>query len=238
MKAKLKYIVVISFVLIMVALSIGLPSGIFAFQDKNIIGKINLEQQNMQSDSHQQPLSIMDKLKFLGSSGLSSLALDQGKYFNKKTILSAALNEIKALKKSGIFPQIDDDINFEDGTAKLYISKDQPSKSLILWNITFYNKNATGTLSLDDETGKILMFVITKLNGVPQYELSKSTAETWGSYLGFDVKESYIKPAKDKLYYEGTYLMTTYSQGSNTILYDIIKYNNGYSFGSWPEKNY
>lgn len=238
MKTKLKYTLAIFFVLIMVALSIALPSGIFAIQDKNIIGKINLEQQDIKSDSHQQPLSIMDKLKFLGNSSLSSLSLDQGKYFNKKTILPAALNEIKVLKKSGIFPQIDDNINFEDGIAKLYISKDQPSKSLILWNITFYNKNATGTLFLDDETGKILMFLITKLNGVPQYELSKSTAETWGAYLGFDVKESHIKPVEDKLYYKSTYLITTYSQGSNTIMYNIIKYNNGYSFGSWPEKNY
>lgn len=238
MKTKFKYTLAIFFVLIMVALSIGLPSGIFAIQDKNIIGKINLQQQDIKSDSHQQHLSIMDKLKFLGNSGLSSLSLDQGKYFNKKTVLSAALNEIKALKKSGIFPQIDDDINFEDGIAKLYISKDQPSKSLILWNITFYNKNATGTLFLDDETGKILMFLITKINGVPQYELSKSTAETWGAYLGFDVKESHIKPVNDKLYYENTYLITTYSHGSNTIMYNIIKYNNGYSFGSWPKKNY
>lgn len=237
MSWKLRYAIITMFVLLMIVLSIGLPSGLFALQDKNIIGKVNLEEQNMVTVSYQQPLSTMEKIKLIGDTSLKSLALDQGKYNNRQSIQTVALNEISTLKTIGILPGIGGEINFYECTPQLYITTEQPSKSLILWNIRFNNENGYGTLAIDDETGKVLMFMVSKLIDVPLYELSEAKAQVWGKYLGFTVKESVIKPVLKYSDYKNVFQLVTYQQKKDTLTFTIIKDGPGYNFGFPLDQN-
>ena len=225
----------------MVALSIGLPSGIFAFQDKNIINKVNLVPQEVTQVNNQQRLSVLKKIELYEKSSFNSLAIDEGKYFNKQSVKKAASQELKILKELGVFPDIGDEIYIQDCIAKLYVSTEHPSESFIIWTMVFYNQKGTGTISLDDETGKILMFSINKVNGIPLYELSLKSAKAWGNYLGFTVKESYIKltnkKSNYKKYYKQYYQVVIYQDKNNTLMYGIMKYSSGYNYGVPPEGN-
>lgn len=236
---KRKVAAMVIVMLILIALSIVLPSGIFALQDKNIMNKVNLEQQELIADNNQEQLSIMDKIELYGNSDFNSLAIDQGKYFNKQSVREAALQEIKKLVKVGVIPDIGDGISIQDCIAKLYVSTKHPSRSFIIWTMMFYNQKGTGTISFDDESGKILMFSIVKIQGVPLYDLSLKSARDWGNYLGFTVKESYVKPMngafENKKLYNQYYQEVIYQQKNKTVRYGITKYITGYNYGAPPE---
>lgn len=187
-----------------------LPSEISGWNDLKSIGSVNLESLDEIKVDLQEKMTILEKLELLISqdSPLNAINVRQGKEYTQQEAIEAAKDGLKQLYDMGIIKNDDISSDILHPSALFYISPDDPTKSMIIWNINIIDeKRNIFILEMDDETGKILRIFSKKFEPAAAYD-GEGVIKGLEEYLGIRISENtFVKvPEKNgslyrKLYY-------------------------------------
>lgn len=162
-KKALKYITMTLITIEITLLCLFLPSKIAGWQDQQSFGAVHLEKSEDIKVEQNQQMTIAEKLSlFINQENTSNqISIKQGKYKKEEEIPSICEKELKRLEELGIINSIDVDINSNNPQIQLtfYLSLEDPTKSMIVWNVEFTDGKSYVSINLDDETGKVLYFI-------------------------------------------------------------------------------
>ena len=239
-KAK-TYILTIALTSIFIVVGFFLPEWMISYKDQNIIGKVlfeTIEPQKVVLDSE---ASMIEKIGLLRNypQNVNRITLEMGTKFDLTSASERFLEEISVLTKLGLLPEIEssDKITVKIDVS-LYSQKDEPSNSAMFWNIDFQKGEFSGNFYMDDNTGKIIQFIVI----VPDKPLNidKNAIESWSKYLGLKTQNIESQPETYSAWEDvttkvskGTYNIYNFELGfeSNFLPYTFYTFENGYGFG-------
>jgi hypothetical protein len=135
---------------------------------------------------------LINRLKLLSAPHfeLARLPLQTGGYLDDKTVRVVLDRELEELSARGLYPghaPLTETKGVVRAEASLYVLAGQPNVNGIIWQIEFENDSLSGRICLDDESGKILSYLITYHNKIPSFDLfTEQSGERWMEYLGLD----------------------------------------------------
>lgn len=250
MKKALKYITMTLLTIEITLLCLFLPSKIAKWQDQQSFGAVHLEKTEDIKVEQNQQMTMLEKLSlFINQENTSNqISIKQGKYKKEEEIPGICEKELKQLEELGILNSIDVDIQSNTPQIQLtfYLSLEDPTKSMIVWNVGFTDGKSYVSISLDDETGKILSFT-EKTNEVVVNTDVDDFMKGVGQYYGLTVNDyqykvlayDYIKDKRmldsmkiDKIR-EAYYVATAFSEGNNQLNCGILLYPYGWYYSGY-----
>ncbi len=255
MKVQIKYILTVVLTCIFITTGIFLPEWMIGYTDKKILEKVKTETLKLPEFISDPDTSMIKKIGLLKDypKSVNRVPLEMGMNFDLNSASVKFFEEITKLSNLGVLPEIGQ----SDKTAikvdvSLFVQKDAPSVNAVLWDIVWQEDNLTGNFYLDDETGKIIQFAVTRLN--KSFNIDMEAIEVWAKYLGLDVKNVELQPEANILWEKDENIMIAYAdytvynfeitQASYTLPYTFYSFENGYGFGyigkfvAIYEKNY
>lgn len=230
MGSSVKMIMSIMAVLGVILSGIFLPAVVSGIQDANMLEKVQSKELEKITVDYNK-ISIIEKLRII-EQGEKKL---YGSYDNSKVLSSnknaihSCVKEYDKLKEMGILPAIpfNESKDFRVPSLELYFLEDSYSQFAFIWNISFSNEYGSGYICLDNETGKILTFMIKLANtNIDPVSHPKQIAKDMGKYLGLHV----VKYTLDKNQYDAYKQIAqriVYEKNGDTIDYDYER-NKGY----------
>lgn len=130
-----------------------LPHYVLGFRDRQTVGRLDVIEGSISYEA-QSDLGIIDRLKMITSA--ASIPLDNGKKLDADTAYQRALTEIDKFNSKAII-----DFNFSAcklirDSVSFYIDAADPTKNMIVWNLTIQDEGHTISVTVDDETGILL----------------------------------------------------------------------------------
>ncbi len=190
--------------------SLSLPKLVSAFNDRQRLGAVHTEQQEEQ----QAPVSrsMAEKLQLIlgemhkalntdeaDSQGIYSVTstapslvdLRTGNQYDGNTIQPHCLEELKKLGEAGLLatPLPADGASLSN--PYLYLSPIDQTASVIVWHLYYEEEAPYLSVSLDDETGKIISF-----NASAADDLDEDAFRRYGDYLGLTLHQFYSSSVK------------------------------------------
>lgn len=197
MNKAFKYILMSLFTLTLSYFCFVLPPRISEFTDQQKMEAVNTESLEAMNVEINQQMTMLDKLDLIMGTdkNYNIITISQGKKLTKEEAIETAKSEIDSLVSLGVIADWSEDMQEDKISAEpqFMIRTDDPTKSMILWNIILRSSdNSFILISMDDETGKILS--ITSKRSLPEpdsAEQDDSDLETsiqkLGEYLGIDI---------------------------------------------------
>lgn len=202
MKNILKYILMTVMSLVIASICLFLPSELSKWKDKQTIGSVHMEKTEETKVEHIQQMTMQEKLWLYQDMEETSdmISITQGKYLKEEDIGEVCKKEVLLLQKMGLWKTLA--IDFEEDLINtelnFYISAREPTKSMIVWTVNFYNDNGRLSIYLDDEMGKIVSFVQKRIDAEDIALNEDEFILQLSEYYGFDIV-SYEKVVNPKI---------------------------------------
>lgn len=156
-----KAVIAIALCVIAIAIGLGLPKIVANSKDDNLNTKVlslNKIEGNVSQDTDTD-LSLIDKIKIIGSSDTSYVGIEYGKYLSEKDVIASAEEFAGVLNGAYInvyeIPEIDNNCTV---TASVATENYGAGRSFICWNVSVTLGEDILGFDIDDETGKVLKF--------------------------------------------------------------------------------
>ncbi|MDF2542863.1 MAG: hypothetical protein K0S47_2581 [Herbinix sp.] len=191
MKAAIKYILMVLVTVNISLLCLFLPARFASWKDQQTIGEVSLETIEETNIDFYQEMTIFDKLSiYLNPTSFSNIIEnDQSKFELKDQVINKLIDELEKLQELGIISlekeDLDDNKNLVDIQMKFVVSSDDPSKSMIVWDITFLDKNNYINVQMDDDTGMILSLASKRVAQSAEASNYNTLITNIGTYYGF-----------------------------------------------------
>jgi hypothetical protein len=241
MRTKVKYILAIALFFILTAAGLFLPEWMTAYTDQNIIGKVGFESVEMSQIIPSNDTLVIRKISLLRDypQNVDRVALEMGTNFNLNSASDRFFEEVTELAKLGLLPEMDlADKSTIKMDVSLYVQKDEPSVSGIIWSIALQKDGFFGNFYMDDHTGKMIQFIVTIQD--KQLITGKETIETWADYLGLEVQHIEFKPESYSIQENENVKISESSYNvynfefkfeDNVLPYLFYTFENGYGLG-------
>lgn len=240
------FAITLTFIFILVGFF--LPEWIVTHTDQSMMEKVGFETIEPQKIISDNETSMVEKIGLLRDypQNVNRITLEMSTNFDWTSANAKFLEEILVLTKLGFLPEIETD----DKTAvkidvSLYAQKDDPSTSGVFWNIILRKDKFLGSFFMDDNTGKIMQFIVTTEDHLLSVE--NKSIEAWANYLGLEAQHINSQPKKESIWedenvkiYDDGYTVYNFELGSedNFLPYAFYTFKNGYGFGNIMEFKY
>ena len=200
MKTAGMYLLFVIVTCIFFAAGILLPQWLIAYADQGMIGKVRSESLEIPETVSGADTLMIDKISLLKDYGevVTQVPLKMGIKLDMDSANTKFLEEVNELMRLGLLPQTEQTDKAEsdgrdDKTAlstevSLYVRNDAPSVNAVLWSVIWREGDFWGNFYMDDDTGKILQFIVY----LPEKfsDPDKDDMEAWAKYLGLKVKDT------------------------------------------------
>ncbi len=163
MKSIVKYITMTLVTVEIALICLFIPSEISNWQDRQSFGTIHIESAEGIIVERNQQMTMIERLNlYINLQNASNqIDINQGKYIKVEDIPKVCEKELNELEQLGIINTIDFEMNSTPLRVRptFFLSTENPTKSMIVWNVEWIVGKHYIILSLDDETGKLLGFM-------------------------------------------------------------------------------
>ena len=141
---------------VIICLGIFLPAIVSIIKDRSTVNNIQMiEAQEINIDV-KSDITLFDKMVLLGNPA-EYLSLETGRYIDsRESACARGIEEAGKLDREGLLKINYGTCNVECSGVNFLMDPEDPSRSIITWDILIIGDNADLSIVLDDETGKII----------------------------------------------------------------------------------
>ncbi len=237
MKRTIKYIAMTLITAEITLLCLFLPTELSKWQDRQSFGSIHLEDAEDIKVERNQQMTILEKLNlFINAESTSNqMNIKQGKYLKEEDLPEVCEREINRLKELGIIKNITIDVNSTASRIQstFYLSTEDPTNSMIVWGVDYIDGKSFVSLSLDDETGKILSFSVKGEEQVVNTDADEFVNELAQYYEikvdDYNIKKRFANLKADSVN-QTSFAVVTFSEGTDKLDCSIQIYAYGWYY--------
>ena len=193
----------------------------------------------------QTELTLIEKLKLMQKDTVTYLSMVQGKNYDRDSITVQVQQELRKLCDLEILDLEGLDLLYSVKDVYFLIDIEDGSRAMLMWTLRIVADEGVLTVTVDDETGKIMGISLIEMSVSGTYTETKAVegkktdhnemdleeiAEKWGEYLGIPLAESYDRqnPTADleKEWKKASWLYGVYEDESGMTAY-IFRKNSG-----------
>ncbi|MBS7009405.1 hypothetical protein [Anaerostipes sp.] len=238
---KYKNLLVCTAAIALAASCVFWPSLVSGWQDRKMRDRVELSRVEDTSDIQTDTLSIKEKLSIMiqaenadGDIAVTDQSYEWGSA-ELDSLKKTCINELKKLKKQGMFPNLKLDKNtliFYETTAT-YLDTKNYARRLRIHSVTVQSKDKSLMVTIDDSSHKILSVENTDGFGIRASD-ADNIVRIWGEYLGL-AEQDIIRGKSGQCF-------VRYKSGTESVRYLFVFYNKRLAeegeLSIFPERDY
>ena len=240
-----QYFMTVLILIVTATIGFTMPSILLEHQDEQRVENIETQAAEEVVLTSQTELTLIEKLQLMQKDTVTYLSMVQGKNYDRASISVQVQQELRKLRDLEILDLESLDFLYNVEDVSFLIDIEDGSRSMLMWTLCVVDDEWVITVTVDDETGKILgiskveMSVSKSYTDVQTVEMGETDnnqkdlekiAEKWGEYLGIPLAESYDRqnPTADleKEWKKASWLYGVYEDESGMTAY-IFRKNSG-----------